>query len=68
MTPGCTVAVRFSGSTDTIRSMRDRSMLIPPSTGMTWPSRLDPAPNGVTGTPSSSATASTRETSSVESG
>ena len=45
--------------------MRVMSSEIPPPTGMTCPSRLDPAPNGVTGTRFSSASASTAETSSV---
>ena len=45
--------------------MRVTSSVIPPSTGITWPSRLEPAPNGVTGIRCSSASASTAETSSV---
>ena len=36
--------------------------------GITWPSRLEPAPNGVTATRRSLAIAITRETSSVEDG
>ena len=36
--------------------------------GITWPSRLEPAPNGVTATRRSLAIAMTRETSSVEDG
>ena len=35
VTPGSTVAIRFSGSIETIRSMRDRSRLMPPSIGIT---------------------------------
>ena len=41
---------------------------MPPRVGITWPSRLEPAPNGVTATRRSFATARTRETSSVEDG
>ena len=38
---------------------------MPPAIGITWPSRLVPAPKGTTGTPSADAKASTRATSSV---
>ena len=62
---GSTVAVRFSGVIPRIRSIRVRSSEIPPATGITWPSRLVPAPNGVTGTRQDSARASTAETSTV---
>ena len=41
---------------------------MPPRAGITWPSRLEPAPNGVTATRRSLAIARTRETSSVEDG
>ena len=45
--------------------MRVRSSEMPPATGITWPSRLEPAPNGVTGTRRSWASVSTAATSSV---
>ena len=41
---------------------------MPPWTGMTWPSRLVPTPNGVTGIRRSFAIASTWATSAVEPG
>ena len=62
---GSTVAVRFADAIPRIRSIRVRSSEIPPATGITWPSRLVPAPNGVTGTRRASASASTAETSAV---
>ena len=66
--PPATVALRSSAAISTIRFIRERSRLIPPRAGITWPSRLEPAPNGVTATRRSLAIASTRETSSVEDG
>ena len=48
--------------------MRVRSSEMPPATGITCPSRLEPAPNGVTGTRCSWASASTDATSAVVSG
>ena len=68
VTPACTVAVRFAGEISTIRSSRVRSRLIPPWTGITWPSRLVPTPNGVTAIPCESATTSTCATSATEVG
>ena len=41
---------------------------MPPWTGMMWPSRLVPTPNGVTGIRRSFAIASTCDTSAVEEG
>ena len=68
VTPAWTVALRSSGAISTIRFSRERSRLMPPRVGITWPSRLEPAPNGVTATLRSLAIAMTRETSSVEDG
>ena len=67
-TPACTSAWRSAGRTASTRSSRERSSEIPPATGMTWPSSEVPAPNGVTGTDSAFAQASTRDTSAVDSG
>src|SRR5256885_1270851 len=42
VTPACTVTARSSAASATIELIRVRSRLIPPSSGMTWPSRLVP--------------------------
>ena len=64
-TPACTSACRSSARTSRIRVIRVRSRLIPPRSGIVFPSRLVPAPNGVTAIPRSFAKRSTAATSSV---
>ena len=65
--PAETVAVRSPGEISSVPVNRERSRLMPPRTGITWPSRLVPAANGVTGTRCALASASTFETTSVDS-
>ena len=62
--PGCTVAVRVTGSTSIARiSSVDNT--IPPSTAVAPPDRPEPAPRGTTGTPWVLAQRMTSRTSSV---
>jgi hypothetical protein len=51
--------------TSSMLAMRDRSSERPARTGFTWPSRLVPAPKGVTATPCAWHSARMRLTSSV---
>ncbi len=65
MTPGCTTAVRSTGSIDTMRSIRVSASTTPPRTGTAPAARLVPAPRGTTGMPNRLAHRRIRDTSSV---
>ena len=55
----------IAGAISRVPVIPERSRLIPPWTGITWPSRLVPAAYGVTGTRCALASESTFDTSSV---
>ena len=50
VTPASTRQSISGWLTSSTRFIRDRSRVIPPRTGVTWPSSEVPAPHGTTGT------------------
>ena len=68
MSPGSTSASPFSTSTSRIRCIRLRSIMMPPSTGMTPPLRPLAPPRAVTASRSRAASRTTAATCSPEIG